>query len=57
MLPLRGSAVRWKGWVGLLFLHRRFDFRSSSLKIIQSLFQVSHFLLDLTQLYPVLAAG
>jgi hypothetical protein len=57
VLPFNGSAVRWKSWFGILFLHRRLDFRSSSLKLIQSLFQVSHFLLDLTQLCPVLAAG
>ncbi len=46
----------WKGWFGLLFPHRLLDFRPSSLKPIQSLFQVSHFLLDLAQLCLVLAA-
>jgi hypothetical protein len=54
---ISGSTVHWKSWFGLLFLHRRLGFRSSSLKIIKSIFQVSHFLLDLTQFYPVLAAG
>jgi len=57
LIAISGSAVRWKGWFGLLFPHRRLDFHSSSLKLIQSLFQVSHFLFDLTQLYPILAAG
>jgi len=53
---LRGSAVAGS-WFGILYIHRHLDFHFSSLKIIQSLFQVSHFLLDLTQFYPVLAAG
>jgi len=41
---------------GLLFLHLFLKFRSSRLKLLQSLLEVRHFLLDLAQLRSVLAA-
>ena len=47
---------RCKGWFGRLLPHGLLEFRPSSLKLNQSLFQVGDFSLDLAELCLILAA-